>query len=313
VKLVLCGTPEFAVPTLGAVLEAGHEVALVLTQPDRPSGRKLELQAPPVKRLAEARGLPVMQPEKIKTNPELRTRLEEIRPDAILVVAYGRIIPGWMLELPRFGNINLHGSLLPKYRGAAPIQWAVANGETETGVTTMLLDAGLDTGDVLLERRFPIGPETMASELFAQLAPIGAELMVETLGELEAGTLIPKPQEHERATLARILRREDGLMDLEHRTAAEAYNRWRGFYPWPGAYAQFRGKRLLVHRMHPLESSEERVPAGELRVSGAGLLLAGAADGAALVLDEVQPEGKPRLAGPVFAKDYQVRTGERLG
>ena len=142
VKLVFCGTPEFAVPTLEVVLGAGHEVALVLTQPDRPAGRKMELQAPPVKRLALKRGLPVEQPERIKKNEELRARLEAIAPDAILVVAYGRIIPPWMLDLPRFGNLNLHGSLLPKYRGAAPVQWAVANGETETGVTTMRLDAG---------------------------------------------------------------------------------------------------------------------------------------------------------------------------
>ena len=154
-KLVFCGTPEFAVPTLEAVMAAGHEVALVVTQPDRAAGRGMEMQAPPVKRAALERGLPVVQPEKIKNNAEFRARLEEIAPDAILVVAYGRIIPQWMLELPRFGNINLHGSLLPKYRGAAPIQWAVANGEMVTGVTTMRLDAGLDTGDMLLAQVVP--------------------------------------------------------------------------------------------------------------------------------------------------------------
>jgi len=165
-KLVFCGTPDFAVPTLEAVLAAGHEVALVLTQPDRPAGRKMELLISPVKQFSLKYGLEVVQLERIKANEELRTRLEAIQPDAILVVAYGRIIPTWMLDLPRFGNINLHGSLLPKYRGAAPIQWAVANGETETGVTTMRLDAGLDTGDVLLERRIPIEPDTTAAQLF---------------------------------------------------------------------------------------------------------------------------------------------------
>ena len=163
-------------PTLRAVLGAGHEVALVLTQPDRPAGRRMKLQASPVKRLALEHGLPVEQPERIKSNEELRAQLERITPDAILVVAYGRIIPQWMLNLPRFGNLNLHGSLLPKYRGAAPIQWAVAKGETVTGVTTMQLDAGLDTGDVLLERRVHIGPETTAAELFPVLARVGAAL-----------------------------------------------------------------------------------------------------------------------------------------
>src|SRR5258705_2472789 len=175
-RLVLWGTPEFGVPTLEAVIAAGHEVALVVTQPDRAAGRGMEVQAPPVKRVAIERGLPVMQPEKIKNNVEFRARLEEIRPDAILVVAYGRIIPQWMLEVPRFGNINLHGSLLPKYRGAAPIQWAVANGELVTGVTTMLLDAGLDTGDMLLAQVCPIGREETAVDVYEGLAPLGGKV-----------------------------------------------------------------------------------------------------------------------------------------
>src|SRR5665213_2997711 len=196
-KLVFCGTPEFAVPALRAVLDAGHEVALVLTQPDRPAGRKLEMHASAVKRFAAEHGLAVMQPEKIKNNAELREKLEAIRPDAILVVAYGRIIPQWMLDLPRFGNINLHGSLLPKYRGAAPIQWAIANGERETGVTTMRLDAGLDTGDILLERAVPVAEDATAADMYPVLADIGAELMLETLRGLDAGTLKPRVQDHE--------------------------------------------------------------------------------------------------------------------
>lgn len=309
-RLVFCGTPEFAVPTLRAVLEAGHEVELVLTQPDRPAGRKMELHAPPVKQLAVGRGLEVLQPERIKRNEALRARLEALRPDAILVVAYGRIIPEWMLQLPRFGNLNLHGSLLPKYRGAAPIQWAVANGETETGVTTMRLDAGLDTGDVLLERRVPIGPETMASELFGELAQVGAGLMVETLRGLDAGTLHATPQDHAGATLAPILTREDGLMRLGERTARQVYDRWRGFYPWPGAWAEFRGKRFLVHRMR-MGSEGSGVAPGELAVRGEKLLV-GAAGDTALVLDEVQIEGKARMPGAAFAKGYQLRAGERL-
>jgi methionyl-tRNA formyltransferase len=310
VRLVFCGTPEFAVPCLSALVERGHEVKLVLTQPDRPAGRKMELQAPAVKEFALSRGLRVEQPEKIKTNEELRRELEAVRPDAIIVVAYGRIIPGWMLELPRFGNLNLHGSLLPKYRGAAPIQWAVANGETETGVTTMRLDAGLDTGDVLLKRSVAVGPETMAVDLYPQLAEVGAGLMVETLDGLESGTVQPRAQDHSYASLAPILTREDGRMDLEHRTALVAYNRWRGFWPWPGAHAVFRGKRFLVHRMRLAEQSVTAWDAGELAVVD-GELMVRAVEGA-LILDEVQVEGKPKVPGAAFARDFQVKPGERL-
>lgn len=309
-KLVFCGTPAFAVPTLRAVLEANHQVELVLTQPDRPAGRKLELQAPPVKQLALAQGIEVMQPERIKRNEELRGRLEAIQPDAILVVAYGRIIPDWMLALPRFGNLNLHGSLLPKYRGAAPIQWAVANGETETGVTTMRLDAGLDTGDTLLDHRVPIGPGTTAEELFEELAFAGAALMLRTLEGLAAGTLQGTPQDSGRATLAPILLREDGRLSLSFRTAQQAYDRWRGFYPWPGAWGMLRGKRFLVHRMQPAEHFNS-LPAGDLFVSD-GRLLVGAAAGTALELLEVQMEGKPRIAGAAFARDFQLQPGEHL-
>jgi methionyl-tRNA formyltransferase len=310
-RLVFCGTPEFAVPTLEALLDHGHEIALVLTQPDRPAGRKMELQQSSVKRSAVTRSLRVLQPERVKTNEDLRAELESIRPDAIIVVAYGRIIPKWMLDLPRFGNINLHGSLLPKYRGAAPIQWAVANGETETGVTTMRLDAGLDTGDILLESPLAVGPDTTATELYSQLARIGAKLMLDTLDGLERGTITPRPQDDSQASLAPILTREDGRMDLHKRTAREAYNRWRGFSPWPGAYAEFRGKRFLVHRMHPAQQNDAVLAPGELALTG-DALFAGAATDSALVLDEVQMEGKARMSGTQFAKDFQLRRGESL-
>ena len=310
-RLIFCGTPEFAVPTLEALLKHGHDVSLVLTQPDRPAGRRMEMQQSAVKRAAISHGLRVLQPEKIKRNEDLHAELETIRPDAIIVVAYGRIIPEWMLTLPRFGNINLHGSLLPKYRGAAPIQWAVANGETETGVTTMQLDAGLDTGDVLLERRLAVGPDATAAELYPQLASIGAELMIETLDGLEQGTVRPREQDDSQATLAPILTREDGRMELERRTAREVYDRWRGFSPWPGAHAEFRGKRFLVHRMHRLDSGAAELAAGELALVDGALVVA-AADRGQLVLDEVQMEGKARMPGAQFAKDFQLRRGERL-
>src|SRR5664279_43848 len=209
-KLFFCGTPEFAVGTLESVIAAGHEVLLVVTQPDRAAGRGMEMQATPVKRAAAAHGIAVVQPEKIKNNAVFRARLEEARPDAIVVVAYGRIIPQWMLELPRLGNINLHGSLLPKYRGAAPVQWAVANGEKVTGVTTMRIDEGLDTGEMLLAQVVPIGHEETAVDVLGTLSAAGAALMVKALAALECGTLLGEKQDEALATLAPILKREDG-------------------------------------------------------------------------------------------------------
>src|SRR3984957_3020654 len=188
-KLVFCGTPTFAVPTLQALVAAGHEIALVVSQPDKPVGRSQTLTAPPVKQTAIAAGIPVTQPEKIRSNPEFRGQLEEIAPEAIVVVAYGRIIPPWMLALPRLGCLNLHGSLLPKYRGAAPIQWAVANGDAFTGNTTMLLEEGLDTGPILLQQTIAIEPHQTAPDLFEILARAGAPLVVETLAGLAIGTV----------------------------------------------------------------------------------------------------------------------------
>jgi methionyl-tRNA formyltransferase len=280
-KLVFCGTPEFAVPTLEAVVAAGHEVALVVTQPDRAAGRGMEVQPPAVKRMAVEHGLPVVQPEKIKNDAEFRSRLEKIRPDAIVVVAYGRIIPQWMLELPRYGNINLHGSLLPKYRGAAPIQWAVANGETVTGVTTMRLDAGLDTGDMLLAQVVPIGQEETAVDVYECLAPVGAKLMVKTLRHLEEGRIFPEAQDHLKATLAPILKREDGWIDFS-RSAQQIYDRWRGFQPWPGAHTVLRGKKLIVQKMHVAGTGDCEV--GVVTVNG-DMLCVGCGGGILLGLD----------------------------
>ena len=308
-RLVFCGTPSFAVPVLEAVIAAGHEVAMVLTQPDRAAGRGLETHISPVKQAALAHGIEVVQPDKIKNNLELRAQLEAIRPDAILVVAYGRIIPQWMLDLPRFGNINLHGSLLPKYRGAAPIQWAVANGEQVTGVTTMLLEAGLDTGPLLLAKSVPIAEEETAEDLFVSLASIGAELMVQTLTGLEDGSVTPVAQDHSLATLAPILTREDGLISFA-RTAKETYDRWRGFQPWPGAHTVLRGKKLIVHRMSIAES--KAVAAGELLVEAVRLFL-GCAEGTTVELLEVQMEGKRRMSAAEFLRGHQIRSGERLG
>ena len=310
-KLVFCGTPHFAVPTLEAVLRAGHEVALVLTQPDRPSGRGMQLAASPVKQAALAAGLAVEQPAKIKTNETLRAQLEAIQPDAILVVAYGRIIPPWMLALPRHGNINLHGSLLPKYRGAAPIQWAIARGETVTGVTTMRLDAGLDTGDMLLQQELAVGPEQTAADLYPLLAHIGAELMLETLKKLEEEQIVPVPQQHEQATLAPILTREYGRID-PLRSAAETYNRWRGFYPWPGAWSMLRGKKLSVLRMAPAPALDQLAEPG-LLLTRAGRLYLGCGDGAWVEIMEVQIEGKRSMPAEEFLRGNPMPEGVSLG
>jgi methionyl-tRNA formyltransferase len=307
-RLVFCGTPEFAVPTLEAVIAAGHEVRLAVTQPDRASGRGMGILAPAVKRVAGLHGIDVVQPERIRNNGEFRARLEAVEPDAILVVAYGRILPRWMLELPRLGCINLHGSLLPKYRGAAPIQWAVANGERETGVTTMRIDEGLDTGPMLLAEKRVIAPEETAVDLFESLAEVGARLMVKTLHGLEAGTITPVAQNHADATLAPILTREDGAIDFS-RSARQIYDRWRGFQPWPGAWTMLRGKKLIVHRIR--RHGGEGI-AAEVRVDGDRLTVAGG-DGSMLDLVEVQMEGKRRMSAGEFLRGFQLRSGERLG
>jgi methionyl-tRNA formyltransferase len=315
-RLVFCGTPNFAVPTFEALRAAGHEIALAVSQPDRPVGRKGELTAPAVKLAAIAVGIPVVQPEKIRTNVEFRAQLEAIAPDAIIVVAYGRILPSWMLALPRLGCINLHGSLLPKYRGAAPIQWAVAMGEQVTGNTTMLLEEGLDTGPILLQRDYAILPEQTAADLFNELAIAGAPLVVETLAGLADGSIQPKQQNHAAATLAPILDREEGRMDFDARTATELKNRWRGFQPWPGAFTTLEGKKLIVHRMNVADEpgllANAIIFPGEIRVEDHRLFVA-CADHSWLEFLEVQLEGKKRLVAAEFLRGTVLSSDTRLG
>ncbi len=306
-KLVFCGTPQFAVPTLERLVEAGFDVRLVVTQPDRPKGRGLELVASPVKQTALRLGLPVLQPDKIKHNEELRAKLEEISPAAIIVVGYGRIIPKWMLDLPKYGNINLHASLLPKYRGAAPIQWAIAKGERITGVTTMRIDEGLDTGDILLQKEQAILEEDTAETLSPRLASVGAELMVQTLRGLAENSIKPQPQNNADATLAPVLKKDNGRIDFS-RTAQEIYNRLRGFQPWPGAFTTFRGKNLNITAATP---SSERVPQAEFLVKD-GHLFVGCGNGTSLQLLEVQPEGKRRMAASDFVHGYRPQAGHCL-
>ncbi|MGA2252445.1 methionyl-tRNA formyltransferase [Terracidiphilus sp.] len=312
-KLVFCGTPQFAVPTLEALIAAGHEIPLVVTQPDRPVGRAQELHAPPVKQTALAAGLQVTQPDKIRNNVEFRALLEAIAPDAIVVVAYGRIIPPWMLALPRLGCINLHASLLPKYRGAAPIQWAVAMGETKTGNTTMLLEEGLDTGPILLQQSLPIAPEQTAADLFDLLAVQGAPLVVETLAGLDAGSIQPQVQDDAKATLAPILEREDGRMDFAARSAMELVNRWRGFQPWPGAFTSFEGKKLIVHHISVADEPAVIADPGVVIVKDKRMLVA-CAQNTRLELLEVQLEGKRRIAAAEFLRGLQqAHASLRLG
>lgn len=309
-NLVFCGTPAFAVPTLQKLADAGFTIHLVVTQPDKPRGRGLELAPSPVKQRATQLRIPVEQPTTIKNNEDFKARLAAINPDAIIVVGYGRIIPPWMIDLPPFGNLNLHASLLPKYRGAAPIQWAIANGESTTGVTTMRIDAGLDTGDILLQRELPIGPEDTAVSLAPRLADVGADLMVETLRGLQEDRIHPHPQDHARATLAPILTKEDGRIDFT-RSASEIFNHLRGFQPWPGAYTLFRGKNFQMQWAKPADAQPNLAP-GELYLANHNLL-AGCGSDTALQLIEVQLEGKKRMSGSEFARGYRPTAGERLG
>jgi len=309
VKLVFCGTPQFAVPGLEALVRNGHRVELVVTQPDRPRGRGMELALSPVKRKALELGLPITQPEKIKRNDEFRAQLEAIAPEAIIVIGYGRIIPDWMLALPRHGNINLHASLLPKYRGAAPIQWSIAKGERVTGNTTMHLDAGLDTGDILLQNEVEIAPDDTAVTLAPKLASTGAELLLKTLDGIAAGTITPRKQDNDAATLAPILSKEDGRVDWA-RTAQEISNRLRGFQPWPGAFTSYRGKGLVLHAVAP-HGNSKLVP--EELSAEHGNLRVGCGEGTALELLELQLEGKRRMTAREFLNGYQPKPGERLG
>ncbi len=307
IDLVFCGTPQFAVPTMQKLVD-GFNVRLVVTQPDRPKGRGLGLVPSPVKQTAEKLGLPIYQPEKIKQNEALRAKLEAIHPDAIIVVGYGRIIPPWMLHLPKHGNINLHASLLPKYRGAAPVQWAIANGETVTGVTTMRIDEGLDTGDILFQKEIAIAPEDTAETLAPKLAAIGADSMIETLQGLQADTIRPQRQDNAQATLAPVLKKEDGRIEFG-RSAREIYNRLRGFQPWPGAFTTFRARGLNITAIKP---AAEQVSQAQLLIRDSRIFV-GCANNSATELLEVQPEGKKRISASDFVHGYRPQTGERLG
>jgi methionyl-tRNA formyltransferase len=308
VRLVFLGTPDFAVPTLERIVAAGHEVSAVLTQPDRPKGRSQQVAAPPVKRAALRLGLPVHQPARIRT-AETAGFLRSLAPDAMIVVGYGQIVPQAILDIPPHGILNVHASLLPKYRGAAPVQWAIANGETQTGVTTMRIDAGLDTGDILLQRETPIGPEETAIELLARLAATGADLLIETLAGLRNGTLAARKQDSSKASLAPILKKEDGRIDWT-RPAAEIHNRVRGFFPWPGCHTRLRGKTLEIWKSRIAEPGAGR--SGSVHAHH-GRLLVSCGDATTLEILELQLEGRKKMSAAPFLNGFQLADNDLLG
>ena len=307
-RLIFLGTPPFAVPTLEKIIDAGHTVLAVISQPDRPKGRGQTLAASAVKEVALRRNLPLFQPERIR-RPEVVAQLAQFQTDAMVVVGYGQIIPQSIIDLPAHGIINVHASLLPRYRGAAPIQWAVVNGETVTGVTTMRIDAGLDTGDMLLRAETAIGAEETALELGNRLAVMGADLLIETLAGIEAGTLVPEKQDPSQATLAPILKKEDGSIDWRA-PAAAIHNRVRGMLPWPGAYTKFRGQALHIWKSRVVGDASGQV--GQLRRAGRAVQVI-CGGGTALELLELQLEGKKRIGGEAFANGQRLQENESFG
>ena len=302
-KVVYMGTPDFAVPALRA-LAAAHEVAAVFTQPDKPVGRKQILTPPDVKVCAQELGIPVLQPSSLKTE-EAFMQLAAFAPDVIVVAAYGQILPKAVLELPRYGCVNIHGSLLPRYRGAAPIQQAVLNGDEVTGVTTMLMDVGLDTGDILLQRETPIGENETSAELFDRLSVLGSELILDTLTALEQGTVTPQKQDASLATHTSKIDKSLCPLDFTQ-TARQVHNHIRGLYSWPVATAQIGGKCVKIHRARLHDGCGR---AGVV-LSVKPLVIA-CGEGAVELL-ELQPEGKKRMTAEAFAAGYRVQKGDAI-
>jgi methionyl-tRNA formyltransferase len=317
-RLIFCGTPQFAVPALKHLLaQPDFEIAAVITQPDRPRGRGHEVSFSPVKETAQAAGIPVHQPEKIRA-PEAQSLLQSLAPEAIVIIAYGQIIPARLLPIPKLGWINLHASLLPKYRGAAPINWAIVHGETKTGVTSMRIDAGMDTGEMLLQKQLEIGPTETAPELAARMSELGAPLMAETLRGIATGTILPRAQDHAQASSAPMLKREDGLINWSL-TAPEIFNRIRGFAPWPGAYTSFRGQTCHIWGEPMSNPSADQIPPqpqdalpGSLHASRNSLFVA-CGGTTHLRLVAVKLEGRKQVSASEFANGARLLPGERFG
>jgi len=311
-RLVFMGTPDFAVPCLQALITAGYPIALVVTQPDKPVGRKQILTPPPVKQVAQAAGLEVYQPAKVRQDPDVLSRLRAAEAELFVVVAYGKILPQEILDLPTRGCLNVHASLLPKYRGSAPIQWSLVNGESETGVTTMLMDAGMDTGDMLLKRSLRIDPDESAQSLSDRLSALGAEALLETIPAYLKGELQPQPQDHAAATVIPMLHKEDGEIHWG-KSARAIYNQLRGLNPWPGSYTFWRDRSLKIKAARPYtgESDYQGNPGQVLDIRGESLLVR-TGDGILELLEVHPADGKAMSAG-AFARGQRVQSGDFLG
>jgi methionyl-tRNA formyltransferase len=316
VKLAFMGSATFALPSLNALFEKGYPITGVITQPDKPSGRGQSLQSPPVKKRAFDLHLPVFQPKSLKSD-ETQSLIPALEPDMIIVVAYGKILPGWLLQFPRYGCINLHGSILPKYRGAAPVHWAIANGEETTGVCTMLLDEGLDTGPVYLCEETNIGPDETAPQLYDRLGELGAGVLIETVNGIVNGTLQPKPQDDSLATLAPILKKEHGFIDWSM-PAIEIHNRVRAFNPWPGTVTKFRGTRCKILKTVAAvcdrrQTGAHRAPlqSGSIVFSKNSLAVV-CGDGTLLEILLIQPENRKPVSGADFANGARIQADEKF-
>jgi methionyl-tRNA formyltransferase len=310
-RIVFCGTPEFAVPSLRRLAERPEfSVEAVITQPDRPRGRGQHVSSSPVKEAALEIGLHVYQPETIKSE-SAQEFLKRVAPDAVVIIAYGQIVPARLLSIPRLGWLNLHASLLPRYRGAAPIHWAIANGETITGLTTMQIDAGMDTGPTLLRREVEIGPDETAPELAARMSAIGADIVAESLLQFDRGEISPVPQEKEEVSYAPILKKEDGRIDWS-RPAQQIYNRMRGFTPWPGSYSTFRGQTChLWGRPEIRGTGEAHITPGEILPSAKEIYIA-CGEGTSLQLEAIQVEGRKKISAREFANGARIGLAERF-
>jgi len=308
-RIVFMGTPDFAVPSLKALLRSDHRVVGVVTQPDRPKGRGQEFVVSPIKQLAVQHNIPILQPLKMK-DPAFLEALSAWKPDLIVVAAFGRILPKIILDLPPRNCVNVHASLLPKYRGAGPIQWAIINGERETGITTMLMDEGMDTGAILLQERMPIAPDDTAGTLSAKLAEVGGKLLIETIARLEKGALVPQPQEHAQATMAPLLKKEDGLLDWTL-TAEQLANRVRGLSPWPGAYTFAKGDRWTIWRTSASGQSASAAP-GTIHGTTKDAMLVATGKGL-LAVTELQPANSRRMTAAQYLAGHPLAPGLVLG
>ena len=310
-RIVFLGSGSFAIPSLEVLLDAGHDVAALVAQPDREKGRGQALAPPPTRPVAERRGVPVLQFRRVR-EPEAQEALRRLAPELQVVVAFGQILPRSVIDIAPRGTVNVHASLLPKLRGAAPIQWAIAGGETETGVTTMMIDEGLDTGPTLLARATAIGPEETAADLEPRLARMGAELLLETVRGLAEARLQPVAQDPARATLAPLLRKEDGRVDwaLPARTIA---CRARGFHPWPGAFTSHEGRLLKTLRVREAGLAGSSAPPGTVTAVGPDGVRVACGGESVLLLLEVQPESRRAMPAAAWAAGARLRPGVRLG